>query len=210
MTGRTCSVSWCDRKHHANGLCRSHNERRRKGLDLETPFRQYERNGVCKVESCSEPRSMSADYCGMHRMRSARTGSVGDAAPSKSPQARTAGLPRLRRAPNGSPQWNQREYKREYRLQLDYGLSHDDLLAMLEAQEYLCAICGTRLANEEDYRDKRGFVVDHVHGTRAVRGLLCQRCNKAIGFFRDDPCLLRAAIAYLEARSGDPCLHPPG
>jgi hypothetical protein len=143
-------------------------------------------------------------------MRDARTGSAGDAAPSKSPASRTAGLPRLKRARDGSPQWSQREYKREYRLQLDYGLSHDDLLAMLEAQDYLCAICGTRLASEEDYRDKREFAIDHVHGTRTVRGLLCQRCNKAIGFFRDDPCLLRAAIAYLEAHSGDPCLPPPG
>jgi len=198
MVERICSVSWCPRKHHANGLCRTHDMRRRNGLDLEAPFRQYERGGHCKMAGCGELRSSSADYCPMHRVRVARSGDPGEAAPLRKPKARTAGLPRLKRSPNGSPQWNRPAYKREYRLQLDYGLTFDGLAAMLEVQANQCAICCAALVGEGvDWREKREFAIGHSAATGKVRGLLCHGCNKGIGFFRDDPGLLAAAIRYL-------------
>ena len=40
--------------------------------------------------------------------------------------------------------------------------------------------------------------VDHDHKTMAIRGVLCHKCNSAIGMFHDSPELLRQAIAYLE------------
>lgn len=51
-----------------------------------------------------------------------------------------------------------------------------------------CAICGTR----------HDLVIDHCHVTGAARGRLCHHCNKALGFFRDDPALLRSALRYLK------------
>lgn len=43
---------------------------------------------------------------------------------------------------------------------------------------------------------------DHDHRTGEWRGLLCSRCNQAIGMFSDNVHLLQAAIRYLE--------NPPG
>lgn len=41
-------------------------------------------------------------------------------------------------------------------------------------------------------------VWDHDHRTGEHRGWLCQQCNSALGFARDDVEVLRGLIAYLE------------
>jgi hypothetical protein len=61
-----------------------------------------------------------------------------------------------------------------------------------EAQRFRCAICRAQPPR---------LIVDHCHVSGYVRGLLCQACNQAIGFFRDQPDTMRAAAAYVE--------HPP-
>lgn len=39
--------------------------------------------------------------------------------------------------------------------------------------------------------------VDHDHDTGTMRGILCNKCNVGIGFFRDNPLLLESAYDYL-------------
>jgi hypothetical protein len=57
-----------------------------------------------------------------------------------------------------------------------------------------CAICGK-------VPRSRRLAVDHDHKTGEVRGLLCASgdfgCNKGLGYFNDDPELLRRAYEYL-------------
>lgn len=64
---------------------------------------------------------------------------------------------------------------------------------MLVTQMTCCAICRCTLLGG------KATHVDHDHYTGAVRGLLCSRCNRGLGFFCDDPRLLARAIAYLSA-----------
>lgn len=54
----------------------------------------------------------------------------------------------------------------------------------------LCAICGHRLKIAN---------TDHDHATGEIRGLLCSRCNRALGRFGDSLVLLRAGVEYLIA-----------
>jgi hypothetical protein len=53
---------------------------------------------------------------------------------------------------------------------------------LLEKQQGVCACC--RLSET----GKSGRLhVDHDHGTGRIRGLLCSRCNVALGLLRDNP-----------------------
>lgn len=82
--------------------------------------------------------------------------------------------------------------RRNYFLK-QYGLTEDQLSEMFESQGGVCAICGKAcdvLAS---------LYVDHCHETGDVRGLLCQRCNTALGLLRDDIGVLARAFQYLSA-----------
>jgi len=67
---------------------------------------------------------------------------------------------------------------------------------MLEAQNYLCAICETDLRTVP----QKQIHADHCHLTKTPRGILCHHCNSGIGLFMDDPVRLNKAAQYLEKR----------
>lgn len=72
-----------------------------------------------------------------------------------------------------------------------YGITLAERDAMERHQGGCCAIC------KQIPPLSQALVVDHNHETGEVRGLLCERCNKSLGFFRDDPSYLLAAVCYL-------------
>lgn len=73
-----------------------------------------------------------------------------------------------------------------------YGLTLAQYRTLVLDQDGLCAIC------EEPEKEGWDLSVDHCHSTGQVRGLLCRKCNVALGLLRDRPDLLRAAADYLE------------
>lgn len=80
-----------------------------------------------------------------------------------------------------------------YMLKYKFGITANQYNAMLEAQKGLCQICGKRPSG----RFKR-LAVDHCHKTNKIRGLLCSRCNRAIGALEDSSEVLSQAVRYLE------------
>jgi len=79
-----------------------------------------------------------------------------------------------------------------------FGISLETYNEMKEKQEHVCAICG-QPETAIDHRTKklRDLAVDHCHTTGEIRGLLCTRCNTAIGLLQDDVDLLAKAVSYL-------------
>lgn len=63
---------------------------------------------------------------------------------------------------------------------------------LYKKQEGKCAICKKHSA-----LFKRKLNVDHNHQTGEVRGLLCDSCNRGIGYLRDSIELLQSAKDYL-------------
>lgn len=101
-----------------------------------------------------------------------------------------------RREANARSQRLYRELRPEsykgYDLKRGYGISYKEYAKILVGQGGVCAICK---GNQTDRY--KNLSVDHCHETGAVRGLLCSKCNLALGGFKDSPELLDRAKDYL-------------
>ena len=84
-------------------------------------------------------------------------------------------------------------------LKRNYGITLDEHTQMFENQNGVCAIC----KKPGDGRWKK-LCVDHCHTTGKVRGLLCKRCNIALGEVGDNISTLQKMIEYLAAADSTP------
>lgn len=70
---------------------------------------------------------------------------------------------------------------KEWYYRKTYGLSYEWFVKQSNKQKNKCAICGHKP------RASHGkLAVDHCHKTGQVRGLVCGRCNLAIGLIDDN------------------------
>jgi hypothetical protein len=88
-----------------------------------------------------------------------------------------------------------RAYFRNHRIKKQYDLSETEYAALVVKQSGRCGICGKEPSGE--WHGDRMLNVDHNHETGAVRGLLCNQCNRALGLFGDNAERLAQAIRYL-------------
>ena len=61
---------------------------------------------------------------------------------------------------------------------------------MFADQDGLCGIC--RKSGDKTLH------VDHDHDTGAIRGLLCDLCNRGLGYFKDSSKITEFATNYLK------------
>ena len=74
-----------------------------------------------------------------------------------------------------------------------YGLTPEEYYGLKAAANSICQICGTP---EGDTKSTR-LVIDHCHETGKVRGMICDKCNRALGLVGDSIQTLQNLIAYL-------------
>lgn len=80
----------------------------------------------------------------------------------------------------------------EYARLKKFGMIPELYEEMLNKQNNKCGICGT------DKPGGRGqWHIDHCHKTNKIRGLLCQKCNMALGMFGDNIEVLLNAVKWL-------------
>jgi D-lyxose ketol-isomerase len=80
-----------------------------------------------------------------------------------------------------------------------YGLTLLDFRNLEKEQNNVCAICGNP-ETKIQYGKVMPLSVDHNHNTNKVRGLLCNKCNRALGLLDIDNLnieLLVSSISYL-------------
>ncbi len=105
------------------------------------------------------------------------------------------------RAWNATPHGKRK--KRNSALVAAYGITLEQLEAMIAAQNGACPICLQPITamGKGRNRVRDGCAVDHDHNTGKVRGILCQPCNAALGGFNDDAATLKRAFDYLKPKT---------
>lgn len=205
----TCDIRECEQSVHGRGLCSMHYQRARRRGQVGGPRPERGVNdGPCSVDGC-DVRSKARGWCNTHYNRWRNFGSTDDRPrrPQGGPGERwcTEGHFHLEDdfwASNQSPDGlayickaHSRAAVRRTYLRSNYGIELSDYERMLDNQQGRCGICAT----DDPGENVAFFAVDHDHVTGEVRGLLCQRCNRALGLFGDDHGLLRAALDWLDS-----------
>ena len=80
------------------------------------------------------------------------------------------------------------------RLKRKYNISIEEYETLIESQNNSCKVCGTHAKNNL----KGKLYIDHCHTTGKVRGLLCMKCNSALGLLNDDKELIQNLLDYLK------------
>lgn len=84
---------------------------------------------------------------------------------------------------------NNPDIRKGSKLRFRYGMTVSEYRALVHRQQERCALCMARAPL---------LKVDHDHRTGVVRGLLCDRCNRALGMMHDDPSKFTRAISYMD------------
>lgn len=86
-----------------------------------------------------------------------------------------------------------RQIAREASLLRNFGITQKEYDTLLISQNGKCKICGISQSNIT-----HPLCVDHCHSTNKIRGLLCKKCNTALGLFNDNLETIKNAITYLQ------------
>ncbi len=77
-----------------------------------------------------------------------------------------------------------------------YDLNDEEVNFIFENKDNKCKICDKYPENTNPINAR--LVIDHCHKTNKFRGLICDRCNKGLGFFDDSIESLESAVNYLK------------
>lgn len=222
-----CSIAECGKPVRARGWCGTHYARWRNNGSpdvVRTPGRLRREPKLCLIDGC-EQRSVTRKMCRLHYQQW-RLGTIdaarcsADGCESKAREDGRCGRHFSKRDMvelTGSKACSEcartfpaNHYERDYRypdrgvakcrecmargrsdasFRRRYGITRNDYDEMLAAQGGGCAICSST----------HRLCVDHDHQTGAVRKILCDRCNLALGVVDDDHELLNKLADYLLA-----------
>lgn len=83
---------------------------------------------------------------------------------------------------------------REVHIKTRYGIDIVQYNELLRQQNYKCLGC-EYIHSEQNHKTR--LHIDHDHKTNKIRGLLCNSCNTAIGYAKDNKIILQNLINYL-------------
>lgn len=82
------------------------------------------------------------------------------------------------------------------KLKSTYGITIEQYDAMFISQGGICLICGCPETVKRNGKIKN-LSIDHNHVTGKIRGLLCQKCNQALGLLGENPVTINSLLKYI-------------
>lgn len=83
------------------------------------------------------------------------------------------------------------------RIEKYYGLTEQEWTALLKSQNNVCAICKNKSETWHTDHDHRCCPPGRYTCGKCIRGILCNRCNQAIGLLKEDVTVFARAMEYL-------------
>lgn len=166
---KTCSVEGCERTVTARGMCNMHYLRWLRHGDPLVMLQSGPPRQAIACTICGKQPTLARGWCKSHYAHWLSHGDPVEKNPAGPARYSTA----------------ERARKRDAFLRRRYGISSAEYDAMVRAQDGRCAIC-ERVPNPPQH-SKRGapfaaLHVDHDHASGRVRRLLCNDCNRVLGW----------------------------
>ena len=150
--------------------------------------RELRAKGLCKCPSCKETKQLVTSF---YKNKAARSGYASHCIICMSQMYKSSKYKKLR---NEAYKRNQLKH-RDYILRQNFGITLDEYRVKFKQQNGVCAICG-------GINSDRSLAVDHNHKTGQIRGLLCSRCNPALGFLQENPDRITKILDYMRYYNG--------
>lgn len=93
-----------------------------------------------------------------------------------------------------------RDTQKKLDIKRRYGISFEDYEAMYQAQNGVCAICKKPEKRIHQNGTPSQLCIDHCHTTDAVRGLLCDECNRALALVHENPEITTSLLQYINEK----------
>lgn len=187
-----CGVDDCPNKAVTKGWCRKHYHAWRKSGDPTSHAdSRQKRTGVCSITACSNP-DLAKGLCGAHYQLFRK---YGESMSPDAPRCRDceAPLPAVRDAKLGlrcEPCFAASVRLRHVRK--TYGAAGLALYEKILDGSARCMVC-----NAAGSEGDRRLCIDHDHVTGEVRGLLCNKCNTALGLLGDSADTAISLASYI-------------
>jgi len=201
-----CTVQGCSREHEGKGFCAMHLGRFRK-YGTPTPDMKFP---TARGENLSDGHQKKCSNCGKKKLNSEFHTS--NSRPDKLTiyckectsilgKARYSNPEKRNRILSRGKAWREQNPESDVRkhLRRKYGMTLEQYNFLFEKQKGLCALCRkpeTTKRNSKSDSPER-LAVDHCHDTGRIRGLLCFKCNTAVGSIGDDEESARRVVEYL-------------
>lgn len=82
-----------------------------------------------------------------------------------------------------------------------YGITSTQYKTMLKEQNFVCAVCKnpetSKVGKGKHATKVNSLSVDHNHRTGKIRGLLCSKCNRALGYLQESVDIMKSLISYI-------------